>query len=253
LKALVHRVLDFLPCTSSVKFNGVILPPSRRRWCGPEFRNNEYYLNSAVEEAKRLKLEFGIKNNNNILDIGCGYGRLPIGLHQVFDSINYLGIDVFKPSIRWCRKFITKNPSKMEFIHLDMKNERYNNIGEKISNNFRFPLQDKSQDLIYLYSVFSHMELEDTRQYLKEFKRIIKTEGKIFFTAFIEKNVTDYKINPENYIFEKFTGPLHVVRYDYNFIKNELEIAGFAIEKIFQSTETDKQSGLLIKSLNNEK
>ncbi len=249
MKALLHMVLDLLPWTSSVKFNGVILPPNRRRWCGPEFRNNEYFLNSALEEAIRLKSEFGLKNNDNILDIGCGYGRLPIGLLQVFDSINYLGIDVYKPSIRWCSKYISDNSGKMEFIHLDIKNERYNNVGEKISNNFKFPLQDRTQDLIYLYSVFSHMALDDMRQYFKEFKRIIKTDGKIFFTAFVEKNVSDYKINPKNYIFEKFSGPLHVVRYDYNFIKNELKMAGFTIEKIFQSTEADKQSGLLIKRI----
>jgi len=248
LKPLLHRLLDLFPWTSSVKFNGIVLPPNRRRWCGPEFRNNEYYLNSALEEAVRIKSEFGLKNNDNILDIGCGYGRLPIGLLQVFDSINYLGIDVYKPSIRWCTKYISKQSSNMEFIHLDMKNERYNNVGEKISNKFKFPIQDSSQNLIYLYSVFSHMELDDMRLYLKEFKRIIKNDGKIFFTAFVEKNVPDYKINPKNYIFKKFSGPLHVVRYNDQFIKNELKMAGFSIENISQSTEADKQSGLLIKS-----
>ena len=137
----------------------------------------------------------------------------------------------------------------MNFIHLNVKNMRYNDIGEKIDYNFRFPLKDKSQNLIYLYSVFSHMELDDMRQYLIEFKRIIKVDGKIFFTAFIENGVPDYTINPQNYIFESFSGPLHVVRYDSDFIKNELKIAGFEIDKIFQSIETDKQTGLLIKSI----
>ena len=65
-------------------------------------------------------------------------------------------------------------------------------------------------------------------------------------TAFVEKNVSDYSINPEGYIFEKFAGPLHVVRYDFDFLLNELKIAGFKIEKIFQATETDKQTGLYL-------
>ena len=61
------------------------------------------------------------KNNQNILEIGCGFGRLPIGLLQVFDSINYLGIDVHKASIDWCKKFLRNDKSKMKFLHLNLK------------------------------------------------------------------------------------------------------------------------------------
>jgi len=246
MKSLIHQLLDNLPFTSSVKFNGTILPPKRRRWCGPEFRDNNYFFQSALIEAKRVKSEFGINNNDNILDIGCGYGRLPIGLIKEFDSINYLGIDVNRPSIDWCRKFISENEPKFNFIHFNIKNDRYNERGNEFADDFKFPLDSNSQDLIYLYSVFSHMKIEEMRKYLQDFKRIIKKNGKIFFTAFVEKNVSDYSINPEGYIFKNFSGPLHVVRYDLDFLLNELKIVGFKIEKIFQSVETDKQTGIYL-------
>ena len=90
------------------------------------------------------------------------------------------------------------------------------------------------------------MKIEEMRKYFIDFKRIIKKNGNIFFTAFVEKNVSDYSINPEGYIFEEFSGPLHVVRYDFDFLLNELKIAGFKIEKIFESTESDKQTGLYL-------
>jgi cyclopropane fatty-acyl-phospholipid synthase-like methyltransferase len=246
MKSQIHQLLDKLPFTSSVKFNGIILPPKRRRWCGSEFRDDDYYFQSAILEAKRLKFEFGIKNNDNILDIGCGFGRLPIGLNKIFDSINYIGIDVHRPSIVWCKKFLSKNTSQLNFIHFNIKNERYNEDGNEFGDDFKFPIDSKSQDLIYLYSVFSHMKIEEMRKYFIDFKRIIKKNGNIFFTAFVEKNVSDYSINPEGYIFEEFSGPLHVVRYDFDFLLNELKIAGFKIEKIFESTETDKQTGLYL-------
>jgi len=86
MKSHIHQLLDKFPFTSSVKFNGIILPPKCRRWCGPEFRDDDYFFQSAILEAKRLKFEFGIKNNDNILDIGCGFGRLPIGLNKIFES-----------------------------------------------------------------------------------------------------------------------------------------------------------------------
>ena len=90
------------------------------------------------------------------------------------------------------------------------------------------------------------MKIEEMRKYFIDFKRIIKKNGKLFFTAFVEKNVSDYCINPKGYIFEEFSGPLHVVRYDFDFLLYELKIAGFKIEKIFESTETDKQTGLYL-------
>ena len=109
MKSIIHQLLDKIPFTSSVKFNGVNLPPRRRRWCGPEFRDDAFFLESAISEAKRLKFEFGLADNKHVLDIGCGFGRLPIGLMQVYNSLNYIGIDVHKPSISWCKNFIGKD------------------------------------------------------------------------------------------------------------------------------------------------
>jgi len=250
LKALIHKLLDNLPFTSSTIINGIHLPPKRRRWCGLEFRDDTYFLKSAVEEAKRLKLEFGIENTDNITDIGCGFGRLPIGIMKVFDSINYVGIDVHKPSIDWCNRFIGKKRDDINFIYLNIKNDRYNYKGKEFNDNFCFPIESKSQNLVYLYSVFSHMQLEEMRKYLIDFKRILKNGGGVFFTTFAEKDVPDYTINPEGYIFKKFSGPLHVVRYNIDFLLNEIEKSGFKIMKIFYSTETDKQTGFYIKSSN---
>ncbi len=112
---------------------------------------------------------------------------------------------------------IEQNNTSFKFKHLDLHNERYNKKGVKADEQFSFDLESKSVDIIYLYSVFSHTTEEDFRTYLKDFSRILDDNGKIFFTTFVEEDVPDFSINPENYQL-KCSGPLHIVRYEKDYL-----------------------------------
>jgi ubiquinone/menaquinone biosynthesis C-methylase UbiE len=160
----------------TVTVDGQELPPASIRLGGHNFEQDRDFLQSAVRDVERLEETVGVTRGSPILDVGCGVGRLPIGLRARFQSLsNYTGVDVDAGSIAWCRKHITGD--RVSFIHLDMANDRYNPKGSAIDDLFRLPLPDSSFDAIHLYSVFSHMETNDVVAYLREFRRLLTPDS----------------------------------------------------------------------------
>ena len=243
LKRLLRKINLFKK--TYVKCNGSILPSPDRRWCGPEFRNNSYYLRSAESEALRLINKLGCNKQSKILDIGCGQGRLPIGLTRIMGEIDYIGIDVDQWSVRWCKRFISKYHPAYHFFHINVGNERYNNHGDPLNSSFRFDFPDNNFDIIYLYSVFSHMKQEDMLIYLTDTKRILKAKGQVFFTTFIEENVENVSYDSPDYGFIQ-DRPLHSVRYEKKYLFSLLVSLGFEVREFNHKAETDGQSAVYI-------
>jgi SAM-dependent methyltransferase len=240
LREAVRRIFP-----KSVRIDGSIIPSRTTTIAGPKFKDSKSYLESAEKEAKRLVEHFQCSLNSRVLDIGCGLGRLPIGIIRIIGELDYTGIDVDNISINWCKRFIGKYHPSFKFHHLSVYNERYNNKGTKIDSNFHFDFADSSVDIIYLFSVFSHTTEEDMRIYLKEFSRILRENGFIFFTTFVEENVPDITFNPGNYSI-KCSGPLHIVRYNKEYIFSIIKEYGFTIVNFMQSVELDGQSGIYL-------
>lgn len=230
-----------------VKYKNLILPPQGNRLCGGEFQSDEYFIQAAQRDASRLVDHCGLTKASHLLDIGCGPGRLPIGiLSHVGEIAAYRGVDVDSKSVQWCQEHISVQHPSFQFIRVDVKNERYNPAGEETAAEFRFPFPDGEFNIIYLYSVFSHMVTEDIRSYLKEFERLLAPHGKIFLTAFIEDGVPDISINPENYRMDWKNTPLHCVRYDRAFFNSLLDDCGLFISRFDYGSDTDGQSAVFI-------
>ena len=227
--------------------DGSIIPAPDLRWCGAEFKDDSYYIKSAEGEAKRLIDYFACHTGSSVLDIGCGQGRLAIGLQRILKSCNYLGLDVDVESIKWCQKYIQQNHPTFRFQHIRVNNERYNKKGDTLTDNFQFDAPEKSINIIYLYSVFSHMFDYNMRIYLKEFGRILKPEGHIFFTTFVEENVPDFVNNPDNYGYDKYSSSLNVVRYEKNYLYAILDENGFAVTDFVHRAEAKGQSAIYAK------
>jgi SAM-dependent methyltransferase len=240
LREAVRRVFP-----KSVSIDGSIIPSRTSTIAGPKFKDYKSYLGSAEDEAKRLVEHFQCNLKSRVLDIGCGLGRLPIGIIRIVGETGYTGIDVDGISIDWCKKNIGRYHPSFKFHHLSVYNERYNKKGTKIDRDFRFDFADSSMDIIYLFSVFSHTTEEDMRIYLREFKRILHDDGFIFFTTFVEENVADITFNPGNYSI-KCSGPLHIVRYNKDYIFSIIRESGFKVVNFTQSAEVDGQSGIYL-------
>lgn len=107
-------------------------------------------------------LESGIK----ILDCGVGWGRLYRSLLRYVGTDSILGVDIDPNIIETCK--IAMPYGNFECID---RNPPYNN------------LKESSFDLIFLYSVFSHLSEAGFNSMLNEFSRILKKNGFIVFTT----------------------------------------------------------------------
>lgn len=231
-----------------IEVNGTKIPPASLRLGGHNFVEDPVFLETARSEAKRLEVAFAIDPWSRVLDIGCGVGRLPIGLLSYFGSVkHYTGVDVALGSIAWCEQYIARPGVK--FIHLDLANERYNPRGAPISHDFELPLPRAAFDVIYLYSVFSHMKADDVQAYLRELHRLLAPGGGIFLTAFVEPDVEDVAVNPPGYsrFPGEWEGALHCVRFDRAFFEGVVADAGLMVERFDHGTEVDGQSGIYLR------
>jgi len=245
VKSIEHKLRKLLT-QPIVEYKKVILPAGYLRVCEKDFLDDKYFLASAQTEARRLVKHLALTVNSRLLDIGCSVGRLPIGIMDKKIKIQeYCGVDVSKKSIQWCKRYLTRNHQNFNFIYLNVRNERYNPKGTPIDRSFRFPFNDQYFDIIYLYSVFSHMTKVDIEFYLKEFKRTISKKGKMFLTVFVEEDVTNMAINPKDYR-NKWKGELHCVRYNKSFFTDLLSKYRFKVDRFNYESEPDGQSSFYL-------
>ena len=184
---------------------------------------------------------------DSLLEIGCGPGRLPIGLLRRVGAIKwYQGIDVDRKAIEWCTRFISRYHPTFRFEAIDARHERYNPAGQSMDERFSLAFAAESFDLIYLHSVFASMVENDVRVYAREFRRLLKPDGQVFLTAFVEEDVPPVTLNAEGYIMP-CRGPLNVVRYERTFFFSLFTDHGLRVERFQPGVELDRQSALYLR------
>jgi SAM-dependent methyltransferase len=223
------------------------LPPIRLRAGGVHFRADRDFLASAVAEADRVVRDARSAGPISLLDIGCGAGRLAYGLLAAGSPIvRYEGIDVMPEPIAWCEGTISGRHPTFRFGTIDVYNERYNPDGSRQAAGTRLPFADGSFDIVYAYSVFSHMLTDDVRAYLGEVARVMTSDGVAIVTAFVEDGVPDETVNPPGYQGLEWRGALHCVRFLRAHFEAMADAAGLRVAGFEHGRETDGQSRLLL-------
>ncbi len=234
---------------SRVDYKGNQLPPRQLRFCGREFRDDQYYFNSGMREVDRLIRECGLSEESSVLDVGCGPGRLAIALKQQFPRLRaYLGVDVHAPSIRWCKRFL-EDSSTYRFLRLGMRNERYN---PNASNRHPVGIPQAmcprgSVNVINLFSVFSHLPMSDIQHYLSEFKSLLARDGAVFLTAFLRPDATDALVENPADSGKPWSGPLHCVQLDLHWFEDQVRQAGFEMSLGPLHAEVDGQTAVYLR------
>ena len=246
--SIVLRILSLLPArvrrlpqqleekgTESRGFvlhRGFRLPPRslRGRMCGDAFRSDAFFLQSAVVEATRLSARLGYTKSSHIVDLGCGLGRLATGMLVEFGDVQYLGIDINEDFVRWCEENIERCHPTFQFVHLDIVNELYNPAGALDGSELRLPVDDASADIVYLWGVFTNMVPEHVESYIGEIRRILRSKGRCFLTAFVEDDVPSVTFNPAAYVPYDCEAPLTVVRLSRQWLFSAFRRHGLQVE-----------------------
>jgi len=121
----------------------------------------------------------------DVLDVGCGGGRMAACLLYYLGRGSYTGFDVHADSIEWCRQAIAPRNPRFRFDHVELHNSLYNPLAEADPAHYRFPYEDERFDFVIATSLITHMFREEAANYLKEFARVLRPGGVAFVTAFL--------------------------------------------------------------------
>jgi SAM-dependent methyltransferase len=121
----------------------------------------------------------------DVLDFGCGVRFTQAFLNRGVPIKHYVGVDVSRDVI----EFLHANVSdpRFEYFHLNAHNESYNPNGQPLSELTVPEIEGRRFDLICMFSVITHMVPADYLAMLKLLRRVIKPDGKLFYTLFINE------------------------------------------------------------------
>jgi cyclopropane fatty-acyl-phospholipid synthase-like methyltransferase len=215
-----------------------VLPPSKYRMGGAHFKNDAAFIKTAVRDVKRLERTAGLTTQSRLLDWGCGAGRLAVGVREHLGRVaDYHGVDVQPELVDWANENLA-GPG-YRFTCVDVSNERYNPDGTPERTLAADP---QSVDVFYAYSVFSHMNDEDTPAYLALIGQALAPTGRAFVTCFVEEDVPGWEENPEGYGPLEWKGRLHCTRFSRQHFEAHVNAAGMAVDRFEYGQETDGQS-----------
>ena len=117
--------------------------------------------------ASDVVIHAGARDGMSIFDFGCGSGRVASALSRKVRIGRFIGTDVVQELLDYAA---TKTPDYFEF---------------KCHRKLSIPADDESLDLIYAFSVFTHLLHEESYIYMRDMHRALKPEGRLLF-SFLE-------------------------------------------------------------------
>jgi SAM-dependent methyltransferase len=124
-----------------------------------------------------ILVEHGLRPEDDLLDIGCGTGRLAYECAGFLTTGTYTGIDVSRPAIDWLRANYTTQQSNLRFDHLDVQNDQYPTSAQQPAESARFPYPAASFDVVCSFAVFMHLLPSAIGRYLAEIRRVLRPHG----------------------------------------------------------------------------
>lgn len=165
-----------------------LTPPRRIR----RFIGNGDFVRVGRAIARYLVEELELEPGQDVLDVGCGAGRLAMPLTSVLDTGHYLGFDIVEHAIRWCQRTVTPRYPNFRFAHLDVRQEIYNPDGALTADSVRFPAPDASFDVAAMVGVINCLRPPEVENYLSEAARVLRPGGRCVVTAYlIDDEVAD--------------------------------------------------------------
>lgn len=179
------------------------------------------------ETGKRILVQlvnFGLKLNSKVMDLGCGTGRLATQLLPYLgDEGEYYGCDISPHAVDFCKKRYVR--SNFHFITSQMT---------------KIPLTlNTSFDFIWCYSVFTHVYPDEMVALLRECRRLLKPQGTFFASYYIAGREPAFLKKVKTYY-----GNRDRLEYGEDFLRKILEDQGAII---LETVSIQKQPILVLR------
>ena len=176
--------------------NSIPMPPLHMRsWVGPTDPEDFDNPSGAPIYAD---YDIPLRLYETVLDFGCGCGRLARRLlQQTPRPRRYVGIDVHRGMIEWCREHLSPVDPNFQFLHHDVYAPSYA-PGNGLRLALPLPVKDATCSLVIAHSVFTHLTKGQAEYYLSETARILTPEG-IALTTWFFFDRASFPFLPEVY------------------------------------------------------
>lgn len=112
-----------------------------------------------------------------VVDVGCGYGRSLLKLHDRFSPKKLIGMDIDPEMIEYSVKETQKEGICAEFI---------------LGTSSKLKLKDSSVDLLFCHQTFHH--LIEQEEAISEFFRVLKPGGILLFAESTKRYIHSWMI-----------------------------------------------------------
>lgn len=164
LREALYRYVDWRDRRQVNKTGFAHLPPASLRYRVHGELDLQSFLESGRQCSQDIRAAFttiekDIESFQRILDFGCGCGRTIVWFSTLADTVQISGTDIDVAAIDWCRRYL-------EFATFEVNQAlpplRYD------ANSF---------DLVYAFSVFTHLDEEYQLLWLRELQRVTQPKG----------------------------------------------------------------------------
>lgn len=204
-----------------------------------------------LKNAVQLLAYAGLAPHHRVLEPGCGCGRNARWLAAYLDpdSGAYEGFDVHRGAIAWASSQITPRRPHVRFRHADVENGHYNPGGAIPSREFRFPYESEGFDVVFLPSVFTHMQREDFERYVSEIGRVLAPGGVLLAWHFLldRQSRAEMKAERAEIQFKSWNAvsrvlsqrdPCMAVAFDVDYAMRTYQAAGLRVARILRGDWT---------------
>lgn len=131
--------------------------------------------------------QLGIEHlaDKDVLDVGCGTKFTEAILNNDIPIGSYTGVDVYEEMIDFLKTSVDDH--RFSYAHVDWHNDLYNPNGARMTEGADLGVGTRTFDIIWLFSVFTHLNPDDYRTMLKVLRPYVRPEGRLFYTLYIDE------------------------------------------------------------------
>ena len=160
--------------------------------------------------------------NVDVLDVGCGVRFTMTIINCKIPIKSYTGVEVNRPIVEFLQDNVAAYDNRFRFAHWNVHNQKYNPDGVELTTQKKLPV-DGSFELIWLFSVFTHLNPTDSLSLLQLLRNNMRRNGRLFFSAFIDDELDGF----EDRITDR---PLLNAYYGRKYMQSLIEQAGWKIQ-----------------------